>query len=534
MGNKQMKQMMKGAVVLSVASLIAKVLSAVYRVPFQNMVGNTGFYVYQQVYPIYGIGMTFALSGFPIFLSKLIAETKHNGERKIILKRASLILTLFAIVLFLGIYTFSDVIANGMGDSQLAPIVKAVSWMFLLMPGLVVWRGYFQGTENMIPTAISQVVEQIVRVAVILIAAALFLKSDWSEYRMGTYAMSSAWIAGIAALFVMMYYYYLKGGNQALKEVPSLNYGEVTNAPSYSKLFLRFLTEGSAICILSALLILLQLIDSFTLFNGLMDSGVLADEAKNLKGIYDRGQPLVQLGMVVGTGFASSLIPMLTKHFVHRQEGEFYRTAVSLLRITTAFAMVATAGMLTLMPFINDLLFGDRDGNAVLSVYILAIIVASLIGAYNTILQSRNQHRMAMLALVFGLLLKWGFNQLLIGHFGTMGASIATVFSLGGILLVLWLAMPTRLKGSLLKGSFLLKLVICCWIMTFVITIVFLFLGQWAFIATRSGSLVAIIIGISIGVPLFVWLIFKFKLFTIREWLYMPFGKRIVRIRNRK
>ena len=65
---KSNRQMMQGALVLSLAAFIAKILSAVYRVPFQNMVGNTGFYVYQQVYPIYGIGMTFALSGFPVFV----------------------------------------------------------------------------------------------------------------------------------------------------------------------------------------------------------------------------------------------------------------------------------------------------------------------------------------------------------------------------------------------------------------------------------------------------------------------------------
>ena len=70
---KSNRQMMQGALVLSLAAFIAKILSAVYRVPFQNMVGNTGFYVYQQVYPIYGIGMTFALSGFPVFVSALIA-----------------------------------------------------------------------------------------------------------------------------------------------------------------------------------------------------------------------------------------------------------------------------------------------------------------------------------------------------------------------------------------------------------------------------------------------------------------------------
>ena len=87
MENQQMKKMMNGAVILSVAAFIAKILSAVYRVPFQNMVGNSGFYVYQQIYPIYGIAMTVALSGFPIFLSKLVAETSTTQERKNLLKK---------------------------------------------------------------------------------------------------------------------------------------------------------------------------------------------------------------------------------------------------------------------------------------------------------------------------------------------------------------------------------------------------------------------------------------------------------------
>lgn len=112
MGNKQMKHMMNGAVILSVASLIAKILSAVYRVPFQNMVGNTGFYVYQQVYPLYGIGMTFALSGFPIFLSKLVAERKSQSSQKELLKRTFVILSIFSIVLFAGIYGFAGKIAS--------------------------------------------------------------------------------------------------------------------------------------------------------------------------------------------------------------------------------------------------------------------------------------------------------------------------------------------------------------------------------------------------------------------------------------
>lgn len=530
MGNKQMKHMMNGAVILSVASLIAKILSAVYRVPFQNMVGNTGFYVYQQVYPLYGIGMTFALSGFPIFLSKLVAERKSQSSQKELLKRTFVILSIFSIVLFAGIYGFAGKIASLMGDSGLTPLVQAVSWMFLCMPFLVVWRGYFQGTYRMLPTAVSQVVEQVVRVAVILIAAFLYLKLGWTDYQMGTIAMSSAWIAGIAALLVLAYYYYVKKeANFIAPAFEKQGSEELYQPTSYSTLLYRFLTEGTAICILSAMLILLQLIDSFTLYKGMTLSGISPDVAKNLKGIYDRGQPLVQLGMVVGTGFAASLVPMLSNYYVSKREFEFQRTAVSLLRITTAFAMAATSGMLVLLPYINHVLFGDRAGNGVLSIYLLSIILASLIGAYNAILQSRNQHRLAMIALLVGLVVKVLFDDLLVRAFGTLGASLATVMSLAVILSCLWIGSPVALKGSILRGGFLVKLVLCCWVMTFVVLLTVLFLSLFPLFSGRSGAILVTFIGIIVGVSIFGFSILKWKLFTIREWLYMPFGKKLLR-----
>ena len=102
---KSNRQMMQGALILSLAAFIAKILSAVYRVPFQNMVGNTGFYVYQQVYPIYGIGMTFALSGFPVFVSALIAQYRSDYELSPLLKRLFWILSGIGIGVFLLLYT---------------------------------------------------------------------------------------------------------------------------------------------------------------------------------------------------------------------------------------------------------------------------------------------------------------------------------------------------------------------------------------------------------------------------------------------
>lgn len=82
MPKSQLKRTMEGAFILTIASFIAKVLSAVYRVPFQNLVGDEGFYVYQQVYPIYGLAMTLALSGLPQFISRVIAEQPDPQKQR--------------------------------------------------------------------------------------------------------------------------------------------------------------------------------------------------------------------------------------------------------------------------------------------------------------------------------------------------------------------------------------------------------------------------------------------------------------------
>lgn len=191
------KKIMQGAIVLSLAGVIVKILSAIYRVPFQNLVGNTGFYVYQQVYPIYGIGMTFALSGFPVFLSHLIAQEKTITKQKAVMQKSFLILSGLGIVCFGGLFFGGESIALLMGDKGLTSVVRMVSWMFLLMPFLVVSRGYFQGNFQVMPTAISQIMEQIVRISVILLVAFIYSRGLLNLYNMGQWAMFSATVAAL-------------------------------------------------------------------------------------------------------------------------------------------------------------------------------------------------------------------------------------------------------------------------------------------------------------------------------------------------
>ncbi len=416
MQRKTMKTVMQGALLLSVASLIAKILSAVYRVPFQNMVGNTGFYVYQQIYPIYGIGMTFALSGLPMFISKLVAENETAEAKLTLVSRIFMILAGFSLILFLGLQAFSLPIASAMGDPGLAPIIRSVSWMFLFSPFLAISRGYFQGEYDMRPTALSQLVEQAVRVAVILFVAYWAMRHQWNVYRMGAWAMSSAPIAAIFATLVMLFYV-------RHHQVKVFRLAYQPAAQSYGHLAKRLLIEGGTISLFASMMVLLQLVDSFTVMRGLMIQGLPPLLAKSIKGVYDRGQPLVQLGLVVATSFSSSLLPSLTESLNHGSRQQFVRQANTVIRMSVTIATAAAIGLIALMPEVNVLLFGNRQGNGMLSVYVLSIIFATLIMIANSILQSLNQFVVTIAGLVIGLLVKISFNQWAVVRFGAIGAS---------------------------------------------------------------------------------------------------------------
>ena len=530
MENNRLKQMMKGALLLSLAAFISKILSAVYRVPFQNMVGNTGFYVYQQVYPIYGIGMTFALSGFPVFLSKMIAETPDSGTRRMILKRSLVILGVFGFILFMGIYGFSGRLALLMGDPELKPILQSVSWMFLWMPILATLRGYFQGNYRMEPTAVSQVAEQLVRVGAILFAAYLYTQTKGDLYAMGANAMSGATIGAILGSLILLVAYHKERQNDDTLLLDGRRLKQESSDAQWGRLIRRYATEGATICLLSAILVLFQLIDSFTLYNGLLDGGKASDFAKNVKGIYDRGQPLVQLGMVVGTGFSTSFIPMMSQAHAQNRQNEFTRSAMSLLRMTSVFSAAAVTGLLAILPNVNNMLFGDREGIAVLSVYILAIFAASIMTAYHSILQSLGQYKISLVALAAGLTVKFFGNLLLVEPLGTMGASIALIAGLAAMVLVLWMNSERALRDVWFTDHFVRKLLAGCVVLF--VTVWALRVGLERYLFTDGGRLtdsVIAVVTVCAGVGVFLWYILKVRLLTLREWVSIPFGKKLLR-----
>ncbi|OFU53418.1 polysaccharide biosynthesis protein [Aerococcus sp. HMSC10H05] len=530
---------MQGAAVLTVAALIAKMLSAIYRVPLQNLVGNEGFYVYQQIYPIYGIGMTFALNGLPSFIGKQVALVQSDQKQtKTLLKGYALIISIFALICFALVYFGATQIAWMMGDNLLTPVIQSVSFMFLFMPGLLLTRGFMQGRNEMIPTAISQVVEQFVRVAFILTVAFLFARMQANGqnpdvYQMGFWTMQSAWIAAGAASLVMGYYvlnYREKamyqdflGGHYGLNQDVSTH---STTKLTLGKLIKDFVTEGFVICFFSALLIFYQLIDAFTVYAQLVDNGIAIALAKDMKGIYDRGQPIVQLGMVVATSLATSFLPTLAlvKKGEHKQASEFELVSRQYLRVTLFFAILITGGLISIMPQLNHFLFASTDGSTVLMVYVLMIIFASLVLGQNNILQAQGQWAKSGIAFVMSMLVKGIATPILVDWSKTTGAAWATNLALVVMVILLDKMLPKTLRltswGRVgIKTGLLAVLMV---VMNFILAHLY---QQVLYIpVTRHLEAVLMVGQIILGL-LIVWLYLrKDPILTESEWQTLPKG----------
>lgn len=164
---KNKKRMFTGAAVLLVGSVVAKMLGALYRIPLTNILGAEGMGMYQLVFPVYALFMVLATAGIPTSLSRTVAEKRALGENtKKYFAVAMCALLVLGIAFGLLMGALSDVLATRQGnaDTRFGFLIIAPAITFVCV--ISGFRGYFQGQMYMLPTALSNVVEQVVKLAV--------------------------------------------------------------------------------------------------------------------------------------------------------------------------------------------------------------------------------------------------------------------------------------------------------------------------------------------------------------------------------
>lgn len=177
MADKVGNKFLKGAAVLALAGILMKVLGAVFRIPLTNMIGTDGMSYYGVAYSIYGALVVLATAGIPVAISRLVSENiainrYRNAHR--VFRVALVMMTGIGLITFLICFFGAEMIASLVKNPEAALAVRATAPALLLVPMFSTFRGYFNGRQNMNPTAISELTEQLVRCGVGLYLAYRF------------------------------------------------------------------------------------------------------------------------------------------------------------------------------------------------------------------------------------------------------------------------------------------------------------------------------------------------------------------------
>ena len=514
------KTWMKSAVLLSLAALFVKGLSALYKIPYQNITGDTGFYVYQQVYPLYGAAFVISTYGFPLVIAKWTAhETRLSVESSARLRFMFLLLIFLHSAVAALLIGFSPFLAAMMGDPELTVPLRWIGLPFLFIPFLAFGRGWFQGRGHTAPAALSQVFEQIVRVTVILFIAGLVMTLSGNPYTAGISAGAGA-LAGSAGGTVYLFWKYSRDPNAV-----TLNPFKETERPLIPRTWRadlsRFFKAGFYVSISAMALILFQIMDALMIVPALTSSGMSSSEAGALKGIYDRSWPLIQFGAVVTTVFSYAAVPSVTRAYESGDAQSVKKETSRALKLCIVFGSAAAAGMMAVMPTLNPMMFTDQNGTLILIMMASIVLTGAVFMTAAALLHAVGRAETAAKHLVIVLVLKAMATYAATAVAGLPGAAGVSVA--GFILLACsagrtlwragWLESPRfetvwRLGAALAGTTGFAAL--------FQSTVLVFFPEERAVMTVAAlGASIA-------GAVLFIVMIWRLRVFTEEEWDDLP------------
>ncbi|MFE4714552.1 oligosaccharide flippase family protein [Paenibacillus sp. NPDC056722] len=470
----QASRLLQGAFILSAAAIISKLIGTLQKIPLQNLGGDAVFGIYNTVYPLYTMLITIAMLGLPSAISKFVAEAsagRREDEGRRILLLSTLITGLCGLGLGLLTYAGAPLIAVWVGSSHVIPALRSASWGLVFVPVMAALRGYFQGLHNMTPTAVSQIVEQSVRVAVMIVLLLYLTSHGAGVESIAAGALLGSAGGGAAGLLVMLLYWRKHRRNTGLSAVAEVAAtAEVTRSQGAAKSLQgqasgikasSLLAYGVPVMLGALALPLIGLVDVFTVPR-LLSEGLSESAAMAQFGIYNRGLPLVQIVTMLATSLSVVFIPALAEA-KYNGDLKLIETRCSLsLRWFWLLGLAAAVGLAVLAEPINIALYGDTAGSSTMIwlAFTAAGGTVSIISA--ALLQGLGHVRAPALHLLAAAGLKAALNLLLVPQQGITGAAIASVAAhlLAAALNVLLLHrqgyLRLRLADALVKPAVLL------------------------------------------------------------------------------
>lgn len=430
MKRKEKSGVLSGVLILSAAGILVKILGVFYKIPLTTLLGDDGMGFFSGAYTIYLFFYLLATAGLPIALSMMVAKARVSGGteavRSIDRVASRLFWTLgivFSALLFFCAPLFARMIGNPGAAMPIAAI--APSLLFAAVMGEV--RGYFQGFQFMLPTALSQITEAVGKVILGVFLANLALRRGYPAENVAAFAILGITISSGFSMLMLLIMKAKYTRRRVIRRGQRLR-----DFSSLRGILSELVRIALPITLSSSVISLSGVLDLVTVMHRLQSVGYSAEIANAIYGNYTAlAGSMVNMPIVLIVPISTGLVPYITASLAEGRRDRVRTTVETALRSTLLIAMPAAFGMSALAKPILCLLF--EDGAAQSAAPLLAILAPSLIftalaNVTGSILQSVGGVSIPVLSMTAGGCVKLVLSWFLIGKIGIYGTPIGTFF----------------------------------------------------------------------------------------------------------
>ena len=522
--NTSGKTMIKGAAIISAAGIVVKIIGAFFRIPLTNWIGELGMSYYQVAYTIYSALLIMATAGFPVALSRLVSENLAVGKNRNAHKIFRVFLVLMAViglVLFAVCFFGAESLSGFIGNPLAVRAVKAIAPSIFLVTLLSAYRGYFQGRQNMNPTALTQILEQLVRVIVGLALTIILLKKSIERAAAGAAFGATAGAAAGLAFIVFIYILHKKSIYRRL------SLGD-QSCDSTVDIIKKVFIIAIPIMIGAEVVPIMNSLDMVIVLRRLQATGWTSEEAQALYAVISAFcSTLIGLPQVFIQSIAISIVPAIASAMARKNMSDTAENVSLGYRLTMLVSAPCAFGMFFLARPILYLMYPMRLEGAETAVVPLMILSLSivLLSVYNTttgILQAVNKQWLPVIYLAIGVLIKVPISYITVGikvlNIRGTCASTVIAFIVAAYLNTRAVEKHTGVKTDI---QVFLKPILAS------VTMGVIALLMQKLFALAVGGRIATVIAVLIGVVVYAVLVVAFRIISPQDLKMIPKGDRI-------
>ncbi len=518
------KKMFRGTFLLTAATFTTQILGMLYLIPFYSIMGGEeNLALYGYAYTPYTIMLSIAAAGVPGAVSKFVAKYNALGAYETsqkLYKSSLLVMMASGIIAFLALYFMAPVIAEaqsaagGGGDHRwstedITSIIRVISFAVIVVPFMATWRGIFQGHESFGPTSVSSVVEQILRIAVLLSGAFIVINvMDGSIKTANEIAVFAAFVGAVGATVTLAIFWRKRKpfmAEQRRQDKSGISL-------SYREMYKEIIRYGLPFIIVSMSIPVVLFIDQMTHNNALSLAGVPGSLQDSWFGMLNlTTHKLVMIPTAFASAFAITILPFITKNYQQKLFDNVHSQVKSMILMLLFFVIPAGLGMMILSaPIYTSFYSYNEIGIMILTFYAPVSIIISMFSVTCSIVQGIDKQNLTFYVVIIMLIIKAAINIPLIMNFYTVGAVMGTAIALGaGVIMNLIII---KKHGKIRFRAFvapIFQIVVCALAMLLAVEVVYYLLMMNIDEMTTLTSVLTLLVTVPAGVVVYLFISFK-------------------------